>query len=50
MENAFNTRYNFAIIKGKYSNEPDMKTLLTLDLERYTSSFDIGGKLGQCCM
>ena len=27
-----------------------MKILLTLDMERYTSSFDIGGKLGHCCI
>ena len=29
---------------------PDVKILLTLDSERYTSNFDIGGRLGQCCI
>ena len=29
------------------NNGPDVKILLTLDTERYTSNFEIGGKLGQ---
>ena len=34
-----------------YSSGTDVvKSLLTLDTERDTSNFDIGGKLGQCCI
>ena len=32
------------------SNIPNVKFLLTIDSERYTSLFDIGRKLGQCCI
>ena len=32
------------------NREHNVKTLLTLDSERYTTNFDIGRKLGQCCI
>ena len=31
-----------------YSSGPNVKILLTLASQRYTSNFDIGRKLGQC--